>query len=86
MSAMPWIKPVRNAVWAAALALAAMSVAGNSAWAQAAAAEDDDIEDHVLNADKRMLNVILAPLGLGSASRSRHHLSRTLAAGRAAGT
>jgi len=68
MSAMPWIKPVRNAVWAAALALAAMSVAGNSAWAQAAAAEDDDIEDHVLNADKRLLNVILAPLGLGSAA------------------
>ena len=29
MSAMPWIKPVRNALWAAALALAAMSVAGN---------------------------------------------------------
>ncbi len=68
MSAMPWIKPVRNAVWAAALALAAMSVAGNSAWAQAAAAEDDDIDDHLLNADKRMLNVILAPLGLGSAA------------------
>ena len=68
MSAMPWIKPVRNAVWAAALALGAMSVAGNSAWAQAAAAEDDDIEDHVLNTDRRLLNGILAPLGLGSAA------------------
>jgi hypothetical protein len=44
-----------------------MSVAGNPAWAQAVA-EDDDIEDHVLNADKRMLNTILAPLGLGSAA------------------
>jgi hypothetical protein len=68
MSAMPWIKPVRNALWAAALALAAMSVAGNSAWAQAAAEEDDEIENHVLNADKRLLNMILAPLGLGSAA------------------
>ena len=68
MSAMPWIKPVRNALWAAALALAAMSVAGNSAWAQAAAEEDDDIENHVLNADKRLFNMILAPLGLGSAA------------------
>ena len=67
MSAMPWIKPVRNALWAAALALAAMSVAANSAWAQAAAVEDDE-EDHLLNTDKRLLNVILAPLGLGSAS------------------
>src|SRR5687768_14636876 len=67
MSAMPWIKPVRNAVGAAVLALAAISVAGNCAWAQAAA-EEDDIEDHVLNTDKRMLNMILAPLGLGSAT------------------
>jgi len=71
MSAMPWIKPVRNALSAAALALAAMSVAGNSAWAQAAAAtaaEEDEIENHLLNTDKRMLNMILAPLGLGSAA------------------
>ena len=63
MSVMPWIKLVRTAVWAAALALAAMCAAGNSAWAQAAA-QEDDIEDHVLNADKRVLNAILAPLGL----------------------
>jgi hypothetical protein len=68
MSAMPWIKPVRNVLWAAALALAAMSVAGDSAWAQAAAEEDDDIENHVLNADKRLFNMILAPFGLGSAA------------------
>jgi hypothetical protein len=68
MSAAPWIKPVRNAVWAATVALAAMSVADTAAWAQAAAAEEDDIEDHILNADKRMFNAILAPFGLGSAS------------------
>ena len=65
MSVMPWIKPVRNAAWAAALSLA-ICAAGNSAWAQAAAEDEDDIEDHVLNTDKRLLNAILAPLGLGS--------------------
>src|SRR5918999_467012 len=68
LSAMPWIKPVRNAVWAAALALAAITVAGNSAWAQAAAEEEDDIENHLLNADKRLLNAILGPLGLSSSA------------------
>lgn len=31
-------------------------------------AEDDELEDHILNADKRMLNAILSPLGLGSQS------------------
>jgi hypothetical protein len=67
MSAAPWVKLVRNAVWAA-LALATIGFAGNAAWAQAAAPEEDDIEDHILNTDKKMLNAILAPFGLGSAA------------------
>lgn len=63
----PWIEPVRRAIWVAALAVAVMGVAGN-AWAQAQTKveDDDDIEDHILNADKRLLNSILVPLGLGS--------------------
>jgi hypothetical protein len=67
MSAAPWIKSVRHAVHAATLALALSGVASN-AWAQAAVDDDDDIDDHILNTDKRMLESILAPLGLGSAS------------------
>jgi hypothetical protein len=35
---------------------------------QSKAEDDDDIEDHILNADKRLLNSILGPLGLGSSS------------------
>jgi len=70
MSAAPWVKPMRHAICAATLALAVMSPAGH-AWAQAAAAastEDEDIEDHILNADKRLLDAILKPFGLGSSS------------------
>lgn len=66
MSAAPWIKSVRRVIHAATLALAASGIAGN-AWAQAAVNEPDDIEDHILNSDKRMLNSILGPLGLGAA-------------------
>jgi hypothetical protein len=70
MSSAPWTKPLRHAVWAAALAVAVAGIAGN-AWAQqspapAQAQDDDDIEDHVLNADKRLLNSILGPLGLAA--------------------
>lgn len=70
MSAAPWVKPLRHAVCAAALALVVIGSAGHAAWAQTAAAttEDDDIEDHILNADKRMLNAILKPFGLGSST------------------
>lgn len=77
----PWILHLRQATWAAALAMAALAF-GGAAWAQAQAqtqapaqgqktqaqqdAEDDEYENHILNADKRLLNSILAPLGLGS--------------------
>jgi hypothetical protein len=67
MSAAPWFKPMRHAICAATLALAVIG-SGHAAWAQAAAAEDEDIEDHILNADKRMLNAILRPFGLGSST------------------
>jgi hypothetical protein len=70
MSAAPWVKPLRHAICAATLALAVIGT-GHAAWAQAAAAAataDDDIEDHILNADKRLLDAILKPFGLGSAS------------------
>lgn len=67
MSAAPWIQSVRCAIRAATLTLAVSAAAAN-AWAQAAVDEPDEIEDHILNADKRMLNAILAPLGLGTAT------------------
>lgn len=72
----PRMKHVRHAVWATTLAIAATGLSA-SAWAQAqtqprtqaqtpAQQEEDDVEDHILNADKRLLNAILSPLGLGS--------------------
>lgn len=70
MSSAPWTKPLRRAAWAAMLSVAVIGLTG-SAFAQGQqpqAQNDDDIEDHVLNSDKRMLNAILAPLGLGSNS------------------
>jgi hypothetical protein len=70
MSAAPWVKPMRHAVCAATLALVVIGSAGH-AWAQAAAAattQDDDLDDHILNADKRLLDTILKPFGLGSPS------------------
>jgi hypothetical protein len=69
MSSAPWTKPLRHAVWAATLAVAVAGLAGN-AWAQSQpqAQEDEDIEDHILNADKRLLNSILGPLGLAAPS------------------
>src|SRR5258706_15467752 len=62
-----WIQHVRHSIWAAALAAAVMGTAGQ-AWAQQAQtnADDEDIEDHILNADKRLLNSILGPLGLAT--------------------
>jgi hypothetical protein len=71
MSSMPWTKPLRRTVWAATLFVTVAGLTGNAwaqAQAQAKAQEDDDIEDHVLNADKRLLNTILAPLGLAAPS------------------
>jgi hypothetical protein len=69
MSSAPWTKPLRRAVWAATLAVAVGGFAGNAwAQAQAQAQDDEDIEDHVLNADKRLLNSILGPLGLAPSS------------------
>jgi hypothetical protein len=66
MSAAPWMKPVRHALYAAMLAVAGFGLAGQ-AWAQAAAeVEDDEIEDHVLNIDKRLLNGLLGTIGITS--------------------
>jgi hypothetical protein len=67
MSATPRIKRLRFALWAAALALTSMAAGGNGAWAQAAQ-EEDDLENHVLNADKRLFNSILGIVGLGSSA------------------
>ena len=69
MSTAPWIKPLRHVLWAATLVVAVAGGASHS-WAQAQtkAQEDDDIEDHILNADKRLLNSILGPLGLAAPS------------------
>jgi hypothetical protein len=68
MSAAPWVKHVRHAVWAATLAAAVIGLAGN-AWAQAQQTqEEDDLDDSILNADKKLLNTILKPLGLGGDS------------------
>jgi hypothetical protein len=59
---------MRHAICAATLALAVVGPAGH-AWAQAAAATpDEDLDDHILNADKRLLDAILKPFGLGSSS------------------
>ena len=67
MSSAPWIKPLRHAVWAATLAVAVAGLTGN-AWAQGQtqpkAQDDEDLDDHVLNADRRLLGTILTPLGL----------------------
>lgn len=70
MSSAPWIKPLRRAVWAATLSVAVIGLSG-SAWAQTkpqAQPDDEDIEDHVLNSDKRIWNSILQPLGLAAPS------------------
>jgi hypothetical protein len=77
MSAAPWNKPVRHAICAAALALAVIGVAGNAAWAQAATDDDDDIDEHVLNADKRMFNAILGTIGLGSSGPEINYRERS---------
>ena len=70
MSIAPRFLPVRRAFCAATLAIAVIGAAGTMAFAQQAATaeEEDDIESHILNADKRLLNAILAPFGLGSAA------------------
>lgn len=63
MTAAPWIKQLRRAC-AGTLALAAVATcAGTSAWAQAAN-EDDEYYDSILNADKRMMDQLLASFGL----------------------
>ena len=76
MSNAPWIKPLRQALCAALLAGAAIGVAGNTAWAQSKD-DDDDVEDHILNADKRMLNAILGTIGLGSDTPSITYRERS---------
>jgi len=65
MSATPRMKHLRCALAAAAFAFASVVAAGNGAWAQAVQ-EDDDLENHILNADKRFFNSILGIVGLGS--------------------
>src|SRR5688572_22166053 len=66
MSARPRIKHLRFALWAAALALTSLAAGGNGALAQAQ--EEDDLENHPLNADKRLLNSILGIVGLSSSA------------------
>lgn len=66
MTITPWFKHMRRAFCAGTLALAVIGVSGNVAFAQAAAANptEEELEDHVLNADKRLLNSILGAFGL----------------------
>jgi len=64
MTITPWFKHMRHAFCAGTLALAVIGGAGNAAFAQAAAPTEEDIEDHVLNADKRLWGSILGTLGL----------------------
>jgi hypothetical protein len=77
MSAAPRNKPVRHVICAATLALAVIGVAGNTAWAQAAATDDDDLDEHVLNADKRLFNAILGTIGLGSTGPEINYRERS---------
>jgi hypothetical protein len=68
MSIAPRLNHVRHAFCAAMLALGLICAAGN-AFAQTQAAadeEDDEIENSILNADKRMFNAILGSIGLGN--------------------
>lgn len=76
MSNAPWIKPLRHAFCAALLAGAATGVTGNSVWAQAAS-DDDEIENSVLNTDKRMFNAILGSVGLGSTAPNINYRERS---------
>lgn len=70
MSATPRIKPIRYTLWAAALVLTSLAAGGNGAWAQTRAQpqaqEEEDLENHPLNADKRLFNSLLGIVGLGS--------------------
>jgi hypothetical protein len=79
MSVAPWIKPVRLAVYAATLAVGVIGATGKAAWAQQAAttAEDDDLEDSILNADKKMLNAVLGTLGLRSTAPDIEYRERS---------
>jgi hypothetical protein len=67
MSAAAWTKEMRHVLCAAAIALAGLGAATQGAWAQAQVPdEDDEIENSILNTDKRLFNSLLGTLGLGS--------------------
>jgi len=73
MSAAPWIKPVRSAFYAGALALTAvMAGGGNPAWAQV-----DDEDDHILNTDKRLMDQLLTSLGIVSKNPDINYRERS---------
>lgn len=76
MSNAPWIKPLRHAFCAALLAGAAIGVAGTAARAQSAD-DDDDVNNHILNTDKRMLDSVLGSFGLGSTAPNINYRERS---------
>jgi hypothetical protein len=60
------MKPVRQAVCAAALGLALVGASGQAGWAQQPS--DNELEDHVLNTDKRVIDGLLGAIGLSSSA------------------
>src|SRR5262249_6772102 len=76
MSTAPLIKHVRTVVCAAAVVFAVSGVAGN-AWAQAAAPEEDDLDNHILNTDKRILDLIMGSIGLTSTDPTIEYRERS---------
>jgi hypothetical protein len=62
----PWIKPVRHAVCAATLSLAVAGTIGQAARAQQPT--DNELEDHILNTDKRMIDGLLGAIGITSSA------------------
>ena len=66
MSIAPWMKPVRQAVCAAALGLALAGASGQAGWAQQPT--DDELENHILNSDKRVIDGLLGAFGITSSA------------------
>jgi hypothetical protein len=60
------MKPVRQAVCAAALGLAFAGAAGQPGWAQEPT--DAELENHILNTDKRIIDGFLGAIGLTSSA------------------
>src|SRR5262249_47175005 len=71
----PWIKPVRHAVCAAALGLALAGATGPAAWAQQPS--DEELDNHVLNTDKRILDGLLGAIGITSSAPDINYRERS---------